>query len=623
MNPLFGNPDMLWLLGLVPVLSLMLMWARYRRRQMLARLGNVPALQALVRRRRGAEIVRNGLFLTGISVLIVGLAGPQWGLDRGPEAAAASGRDLVIVLDLSRSMLAEQPSRQERALRALNDLADTLERHGGHRVGLVVFAGKPLRLFPLTGDYDHLRAVLGQLDADNLPPEMRAGAEDGSGTRIGSALRLAVETHEARFKGAQDILLISDGDDPANEDEEYIKGAEAARAARIPIHAVGVGDPDRDSSIPFRNDVLRFQDKVVQTRLREAPLQEIARRTGGIYLSARTHALPLGKLFREVIEPGSRRTESELESTADLPLFRPRYAWFLGAALGLLAVSLLIRARPRLACRPVPAFGMTVLALLLVSAGPERAPQELVRAGNAAFLGGNFDRAVKCYEDAEERGTDPGLIAFNKAAALYRLQRYREAELHYRRCLEDPLAAPLRRARASYDLANCLVKRGPEDQTLLREALDRYRQCLTLKPADADLLKDARHNLELATLLWIEARKSPPRSSENPDPPDHPPPQGSKEPEKRPEDNGFAKTEPGQGDEKGVEKGSDTAKAGKGERKQASRGKLFNLPDDDKLAPLAAEDVSAFLERAAQRILGERRDYRRQAAPLSDRVKDW
>src|SRR5262249_51625190 len=147
-----------------------------QRRRALALVGNLPALVGLIRRRRGARLLRGSCFFLGIVLLIVGAAGPQWGHEHDPEGAGA-GRDLVGVIDLSRSMLAEQPSRQERARRALRDLADTLQLHGGHRVALVVFAARPRLVFPLTNDYDHFREALNAWDADNLPPELRPNAE--------------------------------------------------------------------------------------------------------------------------------------------------------------------------------------------------------------------------------------------------------------------------------------------------------------------------------------------------------------------------------------------------------------------------------------------------------------
>jgi Ca-activated chloride channel family protein len=627
---LFSHPWLLWFLVLVPVLGILSLYSRRQRRRALAALGNLPALQSMIRRRRGARYLRGACYFLGIVVLIVGAAGPQWGLQHDPEAAVA-GRDLVVVLDVSRSMLAEQPSRQERARRALHDLADTLQRHGGHRIALVVFAAKPRLIFPLTNDYDHFRAAVHAWDADNLPPELRPNAEEGpvSGTRIGAAMRLAVASHDARFSGAQDILLLSDGDDPARGDEEWASGIAPAQATRIPIHVVGIGTPDQDSFIPFRDDFLKHNQILVKTRLQEKPLQEIARQTGGLYLPARNRDFRLGTFFRGVLEPRGTRSASEVESTAGLPSPKQHYAWFLGAALALLAVSMLISDRYRSRPRPwEPAVLWIIpLSLILVSAAPPKLStpsspvDHLIQKGNGAYEKEDFPEALKLYEQAEERSLDPGLVAFNKGAALYRLKRYAEAARHFQRAVEDKQGPLLRQARGYYDLGNCLVKQAqPTDVKILEQAVDSYRECLALAPEDDGLVTDARHNLELATLLWLKAKTAARDKPNNGDSKEDPKPKGKEE-----KDSGTQigkEKGPGSKEEK-VEKTGDGPEAKGGQKKLATPGKILNLPDEDQLVKLPPEDTAALLEQAAQRIQNERRDYRRQSGPASDGVKDW
>jgi Ca-activated chloride channel family protein len=630
---IFSHSWLLWFLPLVPVLGILSIYGWRQRRRALALLGNVPAIQAIMRRQRGRRFLRGACFFLGIVVVIVGAAGPQWGLQHDPETAVA-GRDLVVVLDLSRSMLAEQPSRQERARRALRDLADTLQLHGGHRVALVVFAARPRLVFPLTNDYDHFRESINAWDADNLPPELRPNAEEGpvSGTRIGAALRLAAASHDVRFAGAQDIVLLSDGDDPAQDrDREWAAGIVPAQKLKIPIHVLGLGDPDQDHFIPFRDGFLKHNQVLVKTRLQEKPLQEIANQTGGIYLPARNRDFRLGRFFRDVLEPRGVRTVSEVESTTGLPIPKQQYPWFLGTALVLLTCSMLISDRSRSRRRwPVPAgLWLIPLALILISAAPPDAKQvtpsspvdHLIQKGNTAYEAEDFDGALKLYEQAEERSIDPGLVAFNKAAALYRRERYAEAARHYQRCLEDKQAPPLRLARGYYDLGNCLVKQaGPADVKILEEALVSYRECLALAAADDGLKSDARHNLELATLLWLKAKtaaREKPSNGESKD--DHKP----KDPvnEKDPGSQIGKEKGPGTKGEK-IEKGDGPEDKG-GQKKLATPGKILNLPDQDELVKLPPEDTSALLEQAAQRILNERREYRRQSGPVNDSIKDW
>ena len=269
----FANPLDLLLLALLPVLGVMAFLAARRRRRILARFGTTPALKGLASLWGWRQLLRRACLLVGLVLFIVAIAGPQWGLDW--EQSAAPGRDLVVVLDLSRSMLAEDvlPNRVERAKQALKELSYTVQQHGGHRLALVAFAARAQLVCPLTHDYDHFRAALAELDATNLPRDLRPNGPDApSGTRIGAALSTAVEAQDPRFRGYQDIILLSDGDDPAR-DEEWREGVEAAHRRGIPVHTVGVGDPNADSSIPGRRgEPLRHHNQVILTRLQEQPL---------------------------------------------------------------------------------------------------------------------------------------------------------------------------------------------------------------------------------------------------------------------------------------------------------------------------------------------------------------
>ena len=170
--------------------------------------------------------------------------------------------------------------------------------------------------------------MIDDLDGKFPPPEIRPGsAEVKSGTRIGDALKAAVATHDKRFPGYQDIVLISDGDDPA-DDRDGLRGADEARRAEIPVHTVGVGDPVQES-------ILEFGDELAPTRLREEPLKEIAAQTRGRYIAARRDVPQLAELFRANLEQLPSREVSD----EALPLPKQRYPWFLAPALTLFLIG--------------------------------------------------------------------------------------------------------------------------------------------------------------------------------------------------------------------------------------------------------------------------------------------
>lgn len=342
MRTAFAHP---WLLvTLIPLLGLIVLAVRahWLRCRALNALG--PGLARSVQPERLGDSLRNACLLAGLFLLAVGIAGPQWGWDW--EQAAAPGRDVVVVLDRSRSMLAEKPNRLQRGRTALLDLVDELKKRGvGQRLALVVFAAEAKLVCPLTRDYDHFREAVAAIDPDITDPELDAESGAISGTRIGRALHLALEARGAST--GCDILLLSDGDDPAR-DGEWRDGAEAARQAGVPVLAIGLGDPDRATIVPAPSSAdgrtfLQHNGKPVESRLEEGPLREIANITAGAYEPARTQTAPLGAIYLKWIASRPVREENE----EALPVHRQRHMWFLTPAILLLAAATLLGMRMR------------------------------------------------------------------------------------------------------------------------------------------------------------------------------------------------------------------------------------------------------------------------------------
>jgi Ca-activated chloride channel family protein len=338
----FAHPHLLWSLTALPALALLALWARRRRWRARAQLGSFHLLAAQAALPRWPRWLR-GLSLTlGLALAAVGAAGPQWGRDW--DVSAAPGRDLVVVVDCSRSMLAETPSRLQRARDALVDLAAAVEKRGGHRLALVVFAGRARLACPLTHDYDHFRDTLAQLEDAPFEADLQPPPGASSGTRLGEGVLRAAATHDPRFSGRQDILLLSDGDDPGRDaDVQQSRGIDAAQKLAIPVYTVGLGDPYVASPIRLPDGPLTFAGQEVTTRLHEAPLKEIAERTGGTYTPAHTGELALGQLYLSAIADRSVREESD----DALPGYRQHYALFLLPAFGLLASALTLSDGPR------------------------------------------------------------------------------------------------------------------------------------------------------------------------------------------------------------------------------------------------------------------------------------
>lgn len=617
---MFSHPNILWLLLILPALSILWAYVWWARRRAQAKLGNRFRIERLSRVRRGWRWLGQTCLSFGVAALILGLAGPQWGRER--VETRPPHQDLVVVLDVSRSMLAEQPSRLERGLRALEDLNKTLRPRGEVRLGLVLGAAYPRLQLPPSQDYDHFALLLERVRLEDLPPELwqRPQVKPVSGTRLGAALAQAVKLYQPKQTRAFDILLVSDGHDPV-DDDEWLQGVLAAREAKIPIHVLAVGDPEAAPAVP---------GTTAKSRLNEARLQEIAQRTGGVYLPEHnlpqaTHdgkpRVPLGAHLREVLY--ERGISESMRSDEAPELYQPQkqHAWFFLAGLGLFSLALLIREGRAFPKAPpaVPRLLLVPLALFLVSAAPPAEVEDWIRQANDAFAREQYQEAVDLYAKAEGKTLDPGLVAFNKGTALHHLGQYAEAAAHFQRCVEDTAAAKERLQKGHYDLGVSLLaqSRGLEAD-VLRRAVSAFRSCLDLTPSDPNLRDDARFNLELAQRLWLAAVPKVEKDKAK-DGSDTTPKDGKAEDKGKPELKKQDKT-----GEKGPDKGKHAEdKKIEGSDKIELKGERSVIFDQKELEKLSPQQMQQLLQEQVERISRERLLERRGAAGKLSDAPNW
>ena len=220
------------------------------------------------RQTRARRIAKLSLFALTLALGVVALMRPQ--SPTGTEVLSQNiTADIMIVLDVSKSMLAEDaaPNRLARAKAEINEL---LERVDGQRVGLVVFAGRAAVKSPLTSDYGFFRLVL---------RDVNVGSVSRGGTRIGDAVRRAVAVFGPDRGTPRIMLLITDGED---HDSYPLEAVEEAVGAGVRIVAIGFGsetgsevlltDPDTGA----RNVLLDSDGNAVRSRLDGDLLREIA-----------------------------------------------------------------------------------------------------------------------------------------------------------------------------------------------------------------------------------------------------------------------------------------------------------------------------------------------------------
>ena len=237
-------------------------------------------------RRRWGKLA---LLVLGLGLVGVAVARPRFG--QTITHVQRRGADLFVLLDVSRSMLAEDvaPNRLERAR---SDILDLLKRLPGDRVGLIAFAGAPSLVVPLTTDHGFFRSQLADVGPETAPR---------GGSLIGDAIRKALESMDERADRDQAIVLITDGEDHDSFPED---AARLAAGRNVRVFAVGLGDSGDGARIPVHDEsgnlrYVRHDGQEVWSRMDERLLKQIALTTSGAYIPARTTVYDLGGIYED------------------------------------------------------------------------------------------------------------------------------------------------------------------------------------------------------------------------------------------------------------------------------------------------------------------------------------
>lgn len=324
----FAHPEYLILLGLLPVVLGLFLLASRLRQKALKRFGVPGVVQRLTEGVSSAKpIVRGGLILAVLGLLVVGLANPQIGTRL--EEVKQEGIDLFIALDVSLSMKSEdiKPSRLEKAKLEIRNLIDRL---AGDRVGLIVFAGDAYTQFPLTTDYSAANLFLDVVDVDAVP---------NPGTDIAAAITRAMESFDFQDATTKVIVIITDGE---STEGDVLEAAEEASKKGVLLYTIGMGSTagapipvyGAGGQMDFKRDRM---GNVVVSRLDEAALERIATTGNGKYFRGTTAQDELDEIYRAI--NALQKKEFGVKQFTD---FEDRFQFFLGAALALLVLEMLL-----------------------------------------------------------------------------------------------------------------------------------------------------------------------------------------------------------------------------------------------------------------------------------------
>ena len=494
----FGAPEeLLWLL-FIPVLAF-LMWNGNRlARKRLHKLLSPDLLARLVDSPiKWLRIVRQLSLLLASTAFVLALARPQWGVTQ--ETVSFRGRDILIAIDTSRSMLAGDvsPNRLGRAKLVAEDLIAALP---GERIGLIAFAGEADVQAPLTVDHETVIDAINHLDTNTIAR---------GGTDIASAIRAAELALGQKSKSLRALVLLTDGEEL---DEDGVVAARKAAESGIRIFTIGIGSPNGSQITLPNGQLLRDRDgEVVTSKLDEDRLKSIAESTGGFYLrltsTTASQVLTQGLLHLGDANLTNRSLTKPIE----------RYQWPL--AVGLLFLFIAMVTADRLRRAPAPnglapvarkrsetrstirqSAAVLVISFILLGVSRGASPLDFYRSGD-------YEAALDLWQDELKDHPHDPLLNLNAGNAAYRLDRFDQAFENYSEAMKSP--NPTLRENGYYNGGNSLFKAGDNQEDVERQLMNYYdakylyEQALDIDPNDAD----AKKNLDLLLRRIKEAEQ--------------------------------------------------------------------------------------------------------------------
>jgi len=323
----FAHTYYFYLLALIPVFTVLLVLFLVWKKKAMNRYGDWLVIRQLMPEYApGKTMLKFILIMAAIASLVFALADPQTGSRL--EKVQRKGIDLIIALDISNSMLAQdiKPNRLERAKQAISRLIDNLK---GDRIGIIVFAGKAYTQLPITTDYAAAKMFTSTINTTIVPTQ---------GTAIAEAIDMAT-TSFGESKRNKAIVIITDGEDHQGN---VLEQTEIATQKGIVIYTIGMGLPE-GVPIPIYNGDIQIGYKkdqngqTIMTKLDETLLQRIASIGNGMYVRATNSETGLTKIFDDINK--IQKSEIEEKQFSD---YEDRFQYFVALALILLILDLFV-----------------------------------------------------------------------------------------------------------------------------------------------------------------------------------------------------------------------------------------------------------------------------------------
>lgn len=459
--------------------ALYFLYLRWKKER-IKKIGDPALVQQLIQTYSPKKFARKfTLFSVAVALVVIALANPR--THRGSSNVKRNGIDVMIALDVSKSMLAQdvKPNRLERAKQLIARLIDKLP---DDRIGIVVFAGRAYLQMPLTSDHAAAKMYLSTASPDVVPTQ---------GTVIGDALKMCYAGFNTKEKKYKSIVLISDGED---HDENADKLAQSLAEEGVMINSVGIGSPEGSTiEDPVTGELKKdAEGKMVVTRLNESGLKSIAEKTGGLYQLFTNTDQVAAAIDARLRTMGQRSiTETSLVN------YKNYFPWLLGAALILLLVEFFTAekkgpaatiADKQKASKLYPAALAVLLLLPAVLQAQDN--KDLIKKGNEAYNKSLYEDAAGNYKKAIDKNPFDTTAQYNFGNALYKNKNTDAALQAY--------DAAIAGSRGTHEKAAAWYNKGVvlQNNKKLPECIDAYKNSLKLNPSD----EDARLNLQKALL---------------------------------------------------------------------------------------------------------------------------
>lgn len=465
---------LLWLV--IPLVGLVLFYFKWQKKIENQNFASSLLSQILPFRSLMQERVKLILFFLSVIFLIIAIANPQIGVKA--EKIKGQGIDIMILLDVSNSMLAEdiQPNRITRSKYFISKFLDKLQHD---RAGLILFAGSSYLQVPLTIDFTSIKMSLPIVDPVHFPSQ---------GTNIGEAVNMAGQTLGLTESKSKAIVIITDGED---HDQEADAAIEAAKKNGIKVIAIGVGE-ESGAPIPIGNGEYKRDENgnVVMTAFNRKVLENLASIGGGSFY----HLGQQGSIEEDLVAELNKMEGKDFEEF-DFSAFNSYFYWFALVALILLFIEFVIPSiRIKQFFKNIASIALLLTLHFSAVAQKEEKGESMknartfIRKGNASYQNNNFEKAELNYRKAIALNAKSKAANFNLGNTLYNQQKFQESIDFYDKCVEkgeDKLA----KARVYHNMGNAYFQANQ-----LTEAIQAYENALKLHPGDLD----TKFNLAMA-----------------------------------------------------------------------------------------------------------------------------